>query len=124
MNKFLRSRHTAAVAVTVAAATAAVLAVATPSFANEDATTYGSVTLRDCYHPSKQAYPSTSCTAIGTISGAVRLVCQYPGQSISGDSYWDYVLYGSSQGYVSDEYVKTQATAAPWRDYNVPICSY
>jgi hypothetical protein len=123
MKKSPRGRRATIAGVAVAAA-AVVLATATPSFANETVTTYGTDTLRDCYHPSKQPYPSTSCTAIGSVSGSIRLVCQYSGQNINGDVYWDYVLAGSSEGYVADYWVDTAATAAPWRDYNVPICSY
>ena len=91
-----------------------------------------SVAVRDCYHPSKQTYPSQSCTFQATLEAGlqVTLVCQYSGQGIYGDYYWDYVLYpatgshGSGQGYTSDWYVNTGIPNAPYRDPSVPLCSY
>jgi hypothetical protein len=111
----------------------ATLAAGTPAFATTSVVIGGSaVSVRDCYHPSKQPYPSTSCTYQATLEAGlgVRLVCQYAGEGISGDAYWDYVLYpatashGSGEGYVSDWYVNTGVTSAPYRDYDVPLCSY
>jgi hypothetical protein len=122
----------------LAAAALPALAVAGPAAAsvrpNSQIVSIGgtAVSVRDCYHPSKQPYPSTSCTFQATLEAGlqVTLVCQYAGQSISGDAYWDYVLYpatashGSGQGYVSDWYVNTGISSAPYRDPNVPLCSY
>lgn len=115
------------------AAIGGMLFTGAPAFANQSVSIAGSaVSVRDCYHPSKQPYPSTSCTYQATLEAGlgVRLVCQYAGQSISGDVYWDYVLYpatgshGAGEGYVSDWYVNTGVPNPPYRDYNVPICAY
>ncbi|MEU1404095.1 hypothetical protein ABZ471_17275 [Streptomyces sp. NPDC005728] len=129
-----RKRPRLAMIAALAAAVAGLtLAAGTPASATQNVTIgSSSVSVRDCYHPGKQPYPSTSCTYKTTLEAglAVRLVCQYAGQNISGDSYWDYVLYpatsnhGSGEGYVSDWYVNTGVTSAPYRDYNVPLCSY
>jgi hypothetical protein len=101
----------------------------TAKLANQTVTisTTISPALRDCYHPSKQPYPKTACTfrfyvPTGT---TVNLVCQYSGEKIGDDYYWDYIeVPGRGYGYVTDEYVNTGVTSPPYRDYNVPLCSY
>ncbi|MFI0938675.1 hypothetical protein [Streptomyces sp. NPDC021020] len=112
-----------------AGAATAVLAVGTPAFATTDVTIWdANANVRDCYHP-PQSYPSTSCAPQATLEAwlPVRLVCQYPGQTVSGDPYWDYVLYpatsahGAGEGYVSDSLVYTKFGT---RDPQVPICTW
>lgn len=109
-----------------ATVTAGVLAIAAqPAFASWQPVNIGgtSVTLRDCYHPSKAAQPSQSCTAIATVPAgtSVHLICQHAGQNIGGDAVWDYVDTPQGQGYVSDYYVYTgYANYVPGVDY----CSY
>jgi hypothetical protein len=83
--------------------------------------------LRDCYHPTKQPFPNTNCTLrfYLTPGSAVTLICQYPGQQVGNDSYWDYVQTGNGYGYVTDWYINNpSAPSAPYRDTSVPICNY
>ncbi|MEU2552377.1 hypothetical protein ABZ589_11965 [Streptomyces sp. NPDC013313] len=107
----------------------ATLAVGTPAFATTSVSIWNAnANVRDCYHP-PQSYPSTNCTVQATLEARlpVRLVCQYPGQTVSGDAYWDYVLYpatsghGAGEGYVSDSLVYTGYGS---RDPQVPICTW
>ena len=110
-----------------APAQAAPAAVAMPLNHTVYVSTSISPALRDCYHPTKQPYPNTNCTlrfylALGS---PVTLVCQYPGQTVGNDSYWDYVQTGNGYGYVTDEYINNpSAPYPPFRDGSVPICSY
>jgi hypothetical protein len=111
------------------------VAVATPALANATVYVGGSgVAVRDCYHPYKQQYPSTSCTYQASLEAhlTVRLVCQTAGQGVGSgnDYYWDYILYpatanhGSGEGYASDWYINTNIYNYPYRDYDVPLCNY
>ena len=112
----------------VGAAAAALLAVtATEASASSLPVKIGgtSVSQRDCYHPSKQPYPSTSCSLMQTIPAGtpVVLVCQEDGQNISGDVWWDYVkTLAGVYGYVSDFYVNTGTSA--YRVPGVDYCNY
>ena len=84
-----------------------------------------STNQRDCYHPTKQPYPSTSCKLIQTIPAGTRvsLVCQHEGQIIGNDVWWDYVLTpGGVYGYVSDWYVNTGYSS--YRVPGVDYCNY
>lgn len=126
-----RSRRRRGLLLGLAAAGAAVatLAVGTPAFATTNVSIWNAdANVRDCYHPA-QPYPSTSCAPQTTLEAGlgVRLVCQYAGQTVSGDPYWDYVLYpatsrhGAGEGYVSDSLVYTGYGS---RDPQVPICTW
>jgi hypothetical protein len=55
----------------------------------------------------------------------VTLICQYPGEAVGDDSYWDYVQTGAGYGYITDEYVNNPyAPNPPYRDSSVPLSSY
>ena len=82
---------------------------------------------RDCYHPTKQPQPSTSCKFIQSLPTGLRvsLVCQHEGQTIGDDYWWDYVLTpGGVYGYVSDYYVNTGPAGSPYRVPGVDHCNY
>jgi hypothetical protein len=124
-----RSRRGLLLGLAAAGAAAATLAVSTPAFATVNVSIWNAnANVRDCYHP-WQPYPNTGCTSQATLEAglSIRLVCQYAGQTVSGDPYWDYVLYpatashGAGEGYVSDSLVYTGYAS---RDSQVPICSY
>jgi hypothetical protein len=132
-----RGRRRGLVAALVAAFAAAVtLASGGPASASTQGVWIGQdrLSVRDCYHPYKQPYPSQSCTYQATLENGlgVTLVCQTAGQGIGpqNDVYWDYVVYpatgghGSGEGYVADWYVDTNVPNPPFRDWNVPLCSY
>lgn len=115
----------------VVGVTAATLLTANATSASASAQTAyivsTSVSQRDCYHPTKQPYPSTSCTFIQTIPAGTRvsLVCQHEGQTIGDDVWWDYVLTpGGVYGYVSDWYVNTGPAGSPYRVPGVDYCNY
>lgn len=132
----LRKRRGVLFGLLATASVAAMLAAGTPASAATQGVRIGNdnLSVRDCYHPYKQSYPSQSCTFQATLEAglAVTLVCQTAGQGIGpqNDVYWDYVVYpataghGSGEGYVADWYVNTNVPNAPFRDYNVPLCSY
>lgn len=130
-----RRRKVLGTATIAAALAGSVLAAGPASAATQQVVIGGTpVSVRDCYHPTKQPYPSTNCTYQATLEAGlhVTLVCQTAGQGIGSgnDYYWDYVLYGatgshgSGEGYVSDWYVNTNVPNYPYRDYNVPLCTY
>ncbi|MFG1901143.1 SH3 domain-containing protein [Micromonospora carbonacea] len=117
----------AATAATLAAGTAAALLTVTtgPAQASWYSASIGNtaVTLRDCYHPSKAAQPSQSCTAIKTVPAGtpVHIICQHSGQSIYGDPVWNYISYSGGEGYVADYY--TYTGYANWIP-GVDVCNY
>jgi hypothetical protein len=120
-----RLRRTAT-ATALAAGTAAALLTVTTGAAQ--ASWYGasissSVTLRDCYHPSKAPQPSQSCTAIKTVPGGtpVHIICQHSGQNIYGNPVWNYISYSGGEGYVADYYTNTGY--ANWIP-GVDVCNY
>jgi hypothetical protein len=67
------------------------------------------VNVRDCYHPSVNLPPSTSCTYQATLGSGtqVHIVCQRAGQNIGGDNVWDYVTYSGGEGFAADYYINT-----------------
>ena len=69
----------------------------------------GGVNLRDCYNPTVQLPPSTSCTYVKTVAPgtSVHVVCQRAGQNISGNNVWDYIVYPGGEGFMADYYVNT-----------------
>ena len=118
-------RKAAKVTAIAATATASLLTVgAQPAFASWHAGyTWTSVTLRDCYHPTKAAQPSTSCTAKVVLppNTNLHIICQHSGQTIDGNPVWDYVDTAYGQGYVTDAYVRTGY--ANWIP-GVDVCIY
>ncbi|MDQ1743855.1 MAG: hypothetical protein QOE23_2194 [Pseudonocardiales bacterium] len=118
-------RRAAKLSAVAATAAASVLTIgAQPAFASwQAAYTWTTVTLRDCYHPSKAAQPSTSCTAITVLptNTNLHIICQHSGQTIDGDPVWDYVDTPYGQGYVTDAYVRTGY--ANWIP-GVDVCNY
>jgi hypothetical protein len=121
----LAKRVTAAGGLALAGISAAVVMNAAPAMASWQAASIGNsdVSLRDCYHPSKAAQPSQSCTFIKYVPAGttVHIVCQHSGQDIYGDAVWDYISYSGGEGYVADSYVYTGYTN--WIP-GVDVCSY
>ncbi len=118
-------RVAAAVGLTTAGISAALVMNAAPAMASWQSANIGNsaVSLRDCYHPTKAAQPSQSCTFIKYVPAgtAVHIVCQHSGQNIYGDAVWDYISYSGGEGYVADYYVYTGYT--DWIP-GVDVCSY
>ena len=69
----------------------------------------GGVNVRDCYHPTVNLPPSTSCTYQTWLSPGtpVHIVCQRAGQDINGDNVWDYITYSGGEGFAADYYINT-----------------
>lgn len=67
------------------------------------------VYVRDCYHPSTNLPPNTTCTYQTTLYNGtpVHVVCQRSGQTINGDSVWDYIVYNGGEGFATDAYINT-----------------
>ncbi|MDG6106149.1 hypothetical protein Daura_20510 [Dactylosporangium aurantiacum] len=132
----IRRRRVIAAATVAVAAAATTLVGGSPAFANVTVTTLTSgLNVRDCYHPTKAAYPGYGCTTIvASLENnlSIRLVCQHAGDGVGpqNDYYWDYILFpatsahGSGEGYVTDWYVNTGVSSPPFRDTRVPICDY
>ncbi|WP_030434918.1 hypothetical protein [Actinoplanes subtropicus] len=121
----MTKRVAAAVGLTTAGISAALVMNAAPAMASWQSANIGNsaVSLRDCYHPTKAAQPSQSCTFIKYVPAgtAVHIVCQHSGQNIYGDAVWDYISYSGGEGYVADYYVYTGYT--DWIP-GVDVCSY
>jgi hypothetical protein len=118
-------RAVTATALTAATVAALLAGPAAPAQASWFSASIGgtAVSLRDCYHPTKAAQPSQSCTFIKTVPAgtAVHIICQHSGQNIYGDPVWNYIQYGGGEGYVADYYVNTGH--ANWIP-GVDVCNY
>jgi hypothetical protein len=121
----LAKRVTTAAGLALAGVSAALVMNAAPAMASWQSANIGNtaVSLRDCYHPSKAAQPSQSCTFLKYIPAgtAVHIVCQHSGQNIYGDAVWDYISYSGGEGYVADYYVYTGYNS--WIP-GVDVCNY
>jgi hypothetical protein len=116
---FLTKRIAASGLAACSVAAALVAIGATPASASwYGATTGGTgANIRDCYHPTVNLPPNTSCTFRASVAAwtGVRIVCQRQGQSVSGyygtTDLWDYVVWeggsGRPEGFASDANINT-----------------
>lgn len=53
--------------------------------------------------------PFTGFTSVGSMpyKSTATVYCYLPGSDVNGDSYWDYIDYAGSSGYVSDYWLYT-----------------